>query len=422
MGNKRVIMVCMDGVPFRLVQDLARSGVMDNVQSLIDRGAVFKEMRSSIPEVSSVAWTSVITGKNPAEHGVFGFTDLHPFSYDMKFPNYRELKADPFWDKIDGKSIIINVPSTYPVKKMNGVLISGFVSIDLKSSVHPRSLVPTLEEMDYRLDVDTQLAHQSIDRFLEDLDQTLEARIKAYRYLWDYTDWQVFMLVFTGTDRLMHFLWDAYEDSGHQYHDVFLDHFKKIDRVVGEVKERISDDDQLIMFSDHGFEHLEKEVYLNYLLEDKGFLNFKKSGEVRWSDIDYGTKAFALDPTRIYINEKGKYPCGSVESSEREAVLKELEELFSSLEHDGKKVIDTMFRKEEIYSGALMDKAPELELLSNSGFDLKARLNTGTLYDKRIFTGKHTQKDAFLYLKNDPGNIPDQPSVFDIAAIIQNSI
>ena len=35
-------------------------------------------------------------------------------------------------------------------------------------------------------------------------------------------------LPFTGTDRLMHFLWDAYAEEGHKHHGFFLEHFKRI--------------------------------------------------------------------------------------------------------------------------------------------------------------------------------------------------
>lgn len=42
-------------------------------------------------------------------------------------------------------------------------------------------------------------------------------------------DWDTFMLVFTGTDRLCHFLWDTYEDRTHKYDSSFLDHFRKLD-------------------------------------------------------------------------------------------------------------------------------------------------------------------------------------------------
>ena len=204
--NAKTVIIGLDGVPFGMIKDFAETGVMPNTAELISQG-IFKKMYSSIPEVSSVAWSSMITGENPGRHGIFGFMDLFPDSYKMRFPNFNDLKAPPFWDAWEGKSVIINVPATYPVRKMKGVLISGFVSIDLEKSVHPKSLIGPLKDLDYRLDVDAQKAHTAMDVFLEDLDKTLDARIQAYRYLWETQDWQTFMLVFTATDRLMHFLW-----------------------------------------------------------------------------------------------------------------------------------------------------------------------------------------------------------------------
>ena len=54
---------------------------------------------SSIPEISSVAWSSAITGVNPGKHGIFGFTDLAKGSYITTFPNYLALKAPAFWEQ-----------------------------------------------------------------------------------------------------------------------------------------------------------------------------------------------------------------------------------------------------------------------------------------------------------------------------------
>lgn len=417
MKNRRVIIIGLDGVPFRLISDLSASGVMPNTNALISQGK-FSPMRSSIPEVSSVAWSSIITGKNPAEHGIFGFTELAPQSYELRFPNFNDLKASPFWDELDGTSIIINVPSTYPVRPMKGVLISGFVSIDIRKSVYPPTLLPTLEGFDYRLDVDSEKGHKSMNLFLEDLDATLNARIKAYNYLWNYAEWQVFMLVFTGTDRLMHFLWEAYEDKNHLYHSAFLDHFRKIDEVIGEILSRVNEDDLVMMFSDHGFEKLDQEVYVNYLLYREGFLKFDTPAQPTWQNIDYSTKAFALDPARIYLHLKDKYPRGSVGLNDKESILKDLEALFASLEINGKKVIRRVYRKEEVYSGPLMDTAPDLLLVSNQGFDLKARLNLNRLHDKRIFTGKHTLDDAFLLVRDTKTPLPQNPSVFDIKGLV----
>ena len=156
--NAKTIIIGLDGVPYDMIKGFAETGIMPNAAELINQG-VFKKMQSSIPEVSSVAWSSIITGENPGQHGIFGFMDLFDGSYKIRFPNFSDLKAPPFWDQQPGQSVIINVPSTYPVREMNGVHISGFVSVDFEKSVYPKSLVPRLKDIDYSLDDDSQKAH-----------------------------------------------------------------------------------------------------------------------------------------------------------------------------------------------------------------------------------------------------------------------
>ncbi len=424
MGDeRRVIIIGLDGVPFDLLKDLSETGVMPNTGKMISRG-IFKKMKSSIPEISSVAWSSIITGANPAEHGIFGFMDLVPGTYNLYFPNFNNLRVRPFWNNIEGKSVIINVPSTYPVHSMNGVHISGFVSIDFEKSVYPSSLIPTLRGLDYCLDVDSEKAHESLALFLVDLDKTLTARIQAHRYLWDFFDWQIFMIVFTGTDRLMHFLWDAYEDENHKHHQDFLDHFRRIDEVIGEVEEKSREDDLLIIISDHGFEGIDKEVYLNYLLRKEGFLKFMDNREPNLADIDSSSVAFALDPSRVYLNLNDKYPRGEVPERNREKLLRELMDLFSSFQVDNRKVIKNIYRKEEIYRGPFLGDAPDLILVGHQGFNLRANIKAGKLADKTIFTGKHTQEDAFLLVKGavDKTIISAYPGVSDVEKIIISSM
>ena len=420
--EKRVVIVGLDGVPYSLIENFTNNGIMPKTKQVIESG-LFIPIESSIPEISSVAWSSMITGKNPGEHGIFGYSDIPIGTYRLSFPNFNNLKALPFWEKYNReKSIIINVPSTFPVRPMNGVHISGFVSLDLKRSVYPESLIKKLTELDYRIDVDSSKAHKSTSMFLSDLDKTLKARIAAYRYLWREKDWKTFMLVLTGTDRLSHFLWDAYENEGHKYRSAFLEHFRQIDEVIGEIADSISENDLFIMLSDHGFELLEREINVNFLLEKEKFLKLKSDSRRNYVDIDYGTKAFALEPARIYVNLKNKYPRGSVDKSEYEPLIKELIAVFNDLESDRKKVIKRIFRKEEIYKGAYLNQAPDLVLIPDKGFNLKASLKANKLYEKTIFKGKHTQHDAFLLISHCPREdiIPERPSVSDVCSIIDN--
>ncbi|RLC93728.1 MAG: hypothetical protein DRI39_04875 [Chloroflexi bacterium] len=417
----RLVIVGLDGMPYRLIKDLAENDVMPHTRALMGSG-VFGQMASSIPEISSVAWTSIITGTNPGYHGIFGFTDIPLGTYRLSFPNFNNVRVPPFWKREGiGKSVIINVPFTYPATSLDGVLIAGFVALDLRKATYPPSLLPKLNEIGYQIDVDSDKGHKSLDLFLRDLDRTLAKRIEVYRYLWAEEEWQNFVLVFTGTDRLAHFLWDAYEDKAHKYHSAFLDHLHRIDDVVGEIVGKMNQSDLLIMLSDHGFGRSEVDVYVNRFLEEKGLLRFSKHPPQSMADIDHGTRAFALDPARLYVNMEGKYPRGSVSPEEREEVLDELTRAFESLEFGGRKAVKRIYRKEEIYDGPCLDQAPDLVVLPNAGVNFRANPKGGQVFDRSAFVGKHTQEDAFLLLSASGQCIlPKNLCVSDVVGVIDS--
>jgi predicted AlkP superfamily phosphohydrolase/phosphomutase len=61
----------------------------------------------------------------------------------------------------------------------------------------------------------------------------MESRKRAVELLWQEIDLDLFIIEKTGNDRLMHFLWDAYENSEHNYHRDFINYFGKVDEFVG---------------------------------------------------------------------------------------------------------------------------------------------------------------------------------------------
>ena len=90
--KKRIIIISLDRVPFDLIDNLSKNGIMPNTSRLIE-DRITKKMESSIPEVASVAWSFIITDKNPGEHVIFGFTDLIPKTYKLIFPNFNDFKS-----------------------------------------------------------------------------------------------------------------------------------------------------------------------------------------------------------------------------------------------------------------------------------------------------------------------------------------
>ncbi len=141
------------------------------------------------------------------------------------------------------------------------------------------------------------------------------------------------------------------------------------------------------------------------------------------NNICYGTKAFVLDPARIYLNLKGKFPCGTVEPAEAEEVLRQLESLFHSLEINDKKVIRDVYRKEQLYSGPYLENAPDLVLVGAEGFNLKADVKSQRLFGQSIFSGRHTQDTAFVLVRglSDATIIPATPVVWDIKGLIERN-
>jgi len=392
--SERLVIIGLDGVPYGLLKDLAEKGVMPNCAKLIKKG-VFKAISSTVPEISSVAWSTIITGTNPGEHGVFGFTDFKDGGYGLRFPDFSDLKSAPFWEASGKPAVILNVPSTYPVREMNGAHISGFVSPDISKSVYPESLIPALKRIDYRLDADSSKAYVSMRSFINDIDHVSRSLAKVSRLLWDSCPWEIFMIAFTTTDRLMHFLYSAYKDERHVHHKDFIRHFRSIDSYIGDISFHLKKSDRLILLSDHGFEEFDLNVYLNRLLEDAGLLSIRPLGQ-GLEAIEPGSLALALDPARIYINLKTRFRSGSVSADDREAVRDRIINTLRDKTINGRKIIKSIHKKEDIYAGKAWDNAPDLVLVGEKGINFSARVNVNVISDKPIFTGKHKGDNAFI--------------------------
>ncbi|TES94548.1 MAG: hypothetical protein E3J87_00025 [Candidatus Cloacimonadota bacterium] len=419
--RKRVVVLGLDGSPYTLVKKLAEDGVMPNLNAIIKEGN-FYQMDTTIPEISSVAWSSFITGKNSGEHSIFGFTDLVPLSYKLRFPNFSDLKCPPIWNELEKtkkRTVVINLPSTYPAKPINGVLISGFVALRIEKASYPERIIPFLKSIGYRIDVDTLKGREDKDFLIKDLLDTLRIRKKAIEYFWQKEKWDLFIGVITGTDRLQHFLMDAFFDKPHKYHQAFLDYYHLVDKeIIEEIKRRLDGSMKLIVLSDHGFTKIEKEVYLNRWLFEKGYIRFKNKQPESIEDIAEGSRAFVMDPGRIYINLKGKYPFGSVsQGGEYEELIDEVKEGLLSLEFKGKKIIKKIFKRNEIYSGPYTKNGPDLVALSNYGFDLKGSVKSKNVIGNSFLKGMHTQDDAFVILPKEV-NVDQKPHISQLKDII----
>ncbi len=421
--HRRVAVIGLSGVSWNLTRDLSARGIMPNLAGLLQDGFAC-EMTSSLPSVSSVAWTSFLTGVNPGQHGIFGFAERRRESYGLYFPNASQVQSPALWDllsKKDLKTVAVNIPQTYPVSETNGITIAGYMADNLEKAVYPPRLVPALQELDYRIDVDLALAGTDKDAFMQGLSGTLRKRRDTIVYLLDRIDWNLFVGVFTGCERLLRYFWADYENTSSPYHQRVMGYFKDIDSAIGEMVSRLSEEDGLIILSDYGISRLEKEVYLNAWLQHEGLLNFKGDPPYSYENIDgERTWAFALDPGRIYINLKGSMPQGSVEPGEEyEGLLKELNAAFLSLKDDvtGEPVISRLFRKNDLFSGPSLERAPDFVLRGAQGYDLKGAVSQEAVFANDLITGMSVYSEPLFYMRGLQG-LSVRPRIIDIAPTI----
>ena len=414
----RTFILGIDGLPCSMWREFASSGVMPHSAGLIESGTL-APMQSSIPEVSSSAWASIVTGQNPGGHNVFGFTDLMDGGYSLGFTSSRTIKASPFWQTGgSGPSLIMNVPQTWPAQPMNGTLVSGFVALDLARAVFPSERLPLLQETGYQVDADMSVANQK-DRFVADLRRVLQTRCETLSRLWDAEDWDTVMFVITGTDRLNHYLWEDFEDPTSPHHHAFLDFYSEVDRAIHEILQRLDDDTTIIAVSDHGFGRQRMSVNVNRLLHEHGYLSLADGDRPSYKDMTPQTTAFAMDPGRIYLHCADRYPAATADREQADETATALIDLFSDLEVDGVRLVDRVVRGSEVFSGPYAHRAPDLVLMAADGVALSGRIDISELIETTPINGKHTFEDSTFFVRSaEPVAVPDPMRVQDVLGVM----
>ncbi|MEF8882170.1 MAG: alkaline phosphatase family protein [Halapricum sp.] len=415
----RVAFFGIDGVPFSLLDE--HRDEFENLAALAEEGSA-GAIDSIVPPESSACWPSLTTGVNPGETGVYGFQDREVGSYDTYVPMGRDVQATRVWNRVedaDRQASVLNVPVTFPPQRDVQRMVSGFLSPGVEEAAYPDELRDRLDDLEYRIDVDAKLGHdEDKSAFIEDAHETLDKRFEAFKHYIEADDWDLFFGVFMTTDRVNHFLFKHYEQDG-EYREEFFEFYRRVDEYLGQLRELLADDVTMMVASDHGFTSLDYEVHLNEWLAQEGWLSYAEDDHEELGDIAEGTTAYSLIPGRFYLNLEGREPRGSVPEDEYDEVRDELKAELERLEGpDGNPVADRVVTKEEAFRGDHSDIAPDLVVVPNHGFDLKA----GFKGDSDVFgtgprNGMHSFDNATLFV-DDPDVTIQDADLFDIAPTI----
>jgi predicted AlkP superfamily phosphohydrolase/phosphomutase len=158
--EKKLIVIGFDGMDPKIVRTLMDDGKLPNFKILSESGD-FKELATSIPPQSPVAWSNFITGMNPGGHGIFDFIHRDPktmFPYlstskteaaettislgewviplsSGKVKLLRQGKA--FWEYLTENGVtttIFRMPANFPTVEGEAHQLSGMGTPDIRGT------------------------------------------------------------------------------------------------------------------------------------------------------------------------------------------------------------------------------------------------------------------------------------------------
>ncbi len=343
----RVFIIGWDGATFDLIKPWVAAGKLPNIAAVLRDGA-HGELRSTLPPMTFPAWSSFMTGKNPAKHGIYDFTRQRPGTYDLEFVNGGERKAPSFWKLLSdaGKRVIsISVPCTYPPEPIRGIMLSGFDAAGLGGSsakLDARGMYPPklYDELDSAVGGHpigsfpiAEINQGRPDLALRKILDVIGRKAATAKYLIQKYDWDCAMILFGESDGSGHHFWKYCDPASPLFtskpagmEDAILRVYQELDRELGELRQLLPLDTTLLMMSDHGFGGVSNTVlYPNCWLREQGLLQFR-GGASRWlSRLLDATKhrAVANLPNKIQqlLSRYARTQIGGIEAKVRYGII-----------------------------------------------------------------------------------------------------
>jgi predicted AlkP superfamily phosphohydrolase/phosphomutase len=315
----------------------------------------------------------MLSSKDPGVLGIYGFRNRADYSYDnLTIANGSAVKEKRVWDYLseaDKKSIVVGVPQTYPIKPVNGYMISSFLTPSIqKQYTHPHEfryeVERILEGRDYEVDV-RDFRTEDKDYLLRQIYEMTEKRFKVLNYLIREKAWDFFMFVEMGVDRIHHGFWKFHDpqhfqyEPGNKFENSIKEYYQYLDREVACLLEAVDDNTVILVVSDHGAKRMDGGFCLNQWLYQEGYLVFKseipRDRLIKFNELEVDwAKTTAWGDGgyygRLWLNVQGREPQGLVSQADYSRVREEISgKLAKMVDHQGRPMNNICYKPEEIY-------------------------------------------------------------------------
>jgi predicted AlkP superfamily phosphohydrolase/phosphomutase len=439
-----MIVIGLDGIP----SDLLFKGLLrdlPNIRKMTENG-IYATLESCNPPITIPAWMVMMTGKSPGELGVYGWRQRKGFSYnDGWLASSQSIKEPKVWDILsrEGKRIcLIGIPPSYPPFVVNGNMIScSLTPKDSKKFTYPPKLADEVKNLvggNYLFDIPFRITDR--DTALRMLYEMTEKRFNVIMHLLEKEDWDYFMFVEIGFDRLHHMFW-KYHDSthpkyepGNKYANVIPEYYKYVDEKIGDILSIIDDNTYVLLVSDHGTASMKGAFCVNEWLIREGLLVLK---EYPTSVTDLGKCQVDWDKTtawgwggyyaRIFLNVQGRESQGKIPMQQYDRTREEVKrKLLAVRGPGGEKFDNKIFYPEELYRQCNGSK-PDLIVY----FDNLFWRSAGTIGHNRMYLEEndlgpddsiHWMDGVFLLFNKNMSNHHESKinklSIYDVSPII----
>jgi predicted AlkP superfamily phosphohydrolase/phosphomutase len=410
----RTLVLGLDGGDHELISSLVKEGRMPTLGRLAREGT-FGPLESTIPAVTPTAWSSFLTGLNPAGHGIFNFAS-NPNRDTQRVESAASRSGTPIWRYLGRaglRSAFVGIPFTYPPEDIAGLVVTGYGGPE-----QPAITPPRMRERVHAAHPGYLTAHHPMaERWWEDFDGYARKLLRHVEQTADICrialelepDLALLCVNFMSADHAGHLGYNRL-DENHPAHDPaaagdeLIQVYEAVDRACGELideaEERYGEPITAIMLSDHGMKPIYWTFHANHWLEENGHLQYRRRSLQGWkgSRLDYASKVdqrlarttrwyggvldtvpglprpgrdrvFAdvdFSTTRAYCFATGGQIFLGETSGARDdpRYADRLSEELGAIPHPetGEPVFEVM-RRDEIYAGPHIAKAPDLVIL-----------------------------------------------------------